>query len=98
MEDNLREDLNLENENYHSEDEGCMVLQSDEEVVETQPVKNSLTWWIGMIAIAAYNFLLGAAVNEVLDPAWCTVIAGALSAIMTYCNINNPGIKGRLTP
>ena len=98
MEDLKNANFVADFEENDPENSACYALQSDEEIVETQPVKNSFTWWVGMIAIAAYNFLLGAAVNEVLDPAWCTVIAGALSAIMTYCNINNPGIKGRLTP
>ena len=63
--------------------------------MEMQPRVKSPIFWVGLIS-AVYSAVVSAGVSAGVEmPWWIGAIGVGLSAVLVYCNGNNPSIKGQ---
>lgn len=61
--------------------------------METQSRIKSPLFWVGLVS-AVYSAVVSAGVSAEIDmPWWVGAIGVGLSAVLVYCNGNNPSIK-----
>ena len=63
--------------------------------METQSRIKSPLFWVGLIS-AVYTAVVSAGVSAGVEmPWWIGAIGVGLSAVLVYCNGNNPSLTGR---
>ena len=61
--------------------------------MQTQSRFKSVIWWLGLAA-CVYEAVMGAAVTAgAALPWWTGAVGVGLSAVLVYCNGNNPSLK-----
>ncbi len=63
--------------------------------METQSRIKSPLFWVGLVS-AVYTAVVSAGVSAGVDmPWWIGAIGVGLSAVLVYCNGNNPSLTGK---
>ena len=63
--------------------------------MELQSRTHSWVWWVGLVS-AVYSAVVSAGVTaNVAMPWWIGAVGVGLSAVLVYCNGNNPSLPGQ---
>lgn len=66
-----------------------------EKTVLEQSRTQSVTWWVGMIAVVAQGICSALMAGGTITAEMGAAVTGAFAGIFAYCNGNNPSRKGQ---